>query len=86
MYICVWWTRLFFGKTKVMAKALGTTVEEEYQANLSSLAKVCIWITINLDDDHQLRERLVSDRQCRFVLHVSITGRSIGFLLDVRPG
>lgn len=32
--------RLFFGKTKVMAKALGTTVEEEYQPNLSQLAGV----------------------------------------------
>ncbi|KAI9793829.1 MAG: mRNA turnover and ribosome assembly protein [Peltula sp. TS41687] len=36
---CAGHGRLFFGKTKVMAKALGTTAEEEYQANLSSLAK-----------------------------------------------
>ncbi|KAI9886353.1 MAG: hypothetical protein M1823_001861 [Watsoniomyces obsoletus] len=30
-------SRLFFGKTKVMAKALGNTPEEEYQPNLSKL-------------------------------------------------
>jgi mRNA turnover protein 4 len=29
--------RLFFGKTKVMAKALGTSKEDEYQENLSAL-------------------------------------------------
>lgn len=38
------WNRLFFGKTKVMAKALGTSPEEEYQANLSSLAKVWFFL------------------------------------------
>ncbi|KAI9796499.1 MAG: hypothetical protein M1825_000616 [Sarcosagium campestre] len=32
-------SRLFFGKTKVMAKALGATPEEEYQPNLSQLRK-----------------------------------------------
>ncbi|KAI9816811.1 MAG: mRNA turnover and ribosome assembly protein [Pycnora praestabilis] len=32
-------SRLFFGKTKVMAKALGTTPQDEYQANLSQLTK-----------------------------------------------
>jgi mRNA turnover protein 4 len=31
--------RLFFGKTKVMAKALGTTSEDEYQAGSHLLAK-----------------------------------------------
>lgn len=31
--------RLFFGKTKVMAKALGTTPEEEHLPNLSKLSK-----------------------------------------------
>ncbi|KAI9830499.1 MAG: mRNA turnover and ribosome assembly protein [Phylliscum demangeonii] len=31
--------RLFFGKTKVMAKALGTTAQEEYQSNLSQLSQ-----------------------------------------------
>lgn len=31
-------SRLFFGKTKVMAKALGTTSAEEYRENLSHLA------------------------------------------------
>ncbi|KAH8155291.1 uncharacterized protein LAJ45_00301 [Morchella importuna] len=31
--------RLFFGKTKVMAKALGTTAADEYRDNLSSLSK-----------------------------------------------
>lgn len=35
--------RLFFGKTKVMAKALGTSPEDEYQPNLNELAKV--WIS-----------------------------------------
>jgi hypothetical protein len=32
--------RFFFGKGKVMAKALGETVETEYQEGLSQLAKV----------------------------------------------
>ncbi|KAI9760903.1 MAG: hypothetical protein M4579_001404 [Chaenotheca gracillima] len=32
-------SRLFFGKTKVMAKALGITAEDEYQSNLSKLSK-----------------------------------------------
>lgn len=31
--------RLFFGKTKVMAKALGTTPEDEYQTNTAKLSK-----------------------------------------------
>ncbi|KZF26610.1 mRNA turnover protein 4 [Xylona heveae TC161] len=31
-------SRLFFGKTKVMAKALGTSPEDEYQPNLSQLS------------------------------------------------
>jgi len=32
-------SRLFFGKTKVMAKALGTHVSNEYRRNLSALSK-----------------------------------------------
>ncbi|RDW88588.1 putative mRNA turnover protein 4 [Coleophoma cylindrospora] len=32
-------SRIFFGKTKVMAKALGTTVEDEYQPNTAQLSK-----------------------------------------------
>ncbi|PWW74388.1 hypothetical protein C7212DRAFT_212364 [Tuber magnatum] len=32
-------SRLFFGKTKVMAKALGTSVSDEYRPNLSALSK-----------------------------------------------
>jgi len=32
--------RIFFGKGAVMAKALGTTPEEEHRAGLSNLAKV----------------------------------------------
>ncbi|KAI9794917.1 MAG: mRNA turnover and ribosome assembly protein [Piccolia ochrophora] len=32
-------SRLFFGKTKVMAKALGASPEDEYQPNLSQLSK-----------------------------------------------
>ena len=32
--------RFFFGKTKVMAKALGTTRDDEYQQNLAQLSKV----------------------------------------------
>ncbi|KAI9831356.1 MAG: hypothetical protein M1819_005130 [Sarea resinae] len=35
-------SRLFFGKTKVMAKALGTTVEDEYEPNLSKLSKFLV--------------------------------------------
>ena len=31
---------LFLGRNRVMAKALGTTSEEEYQPNLSQLANV----------------------------------------------
>lgn len=31
--------RLFFGKTKVMAKALGTAPEDEYRPNLSALSR-----------------------------------------------
>jgi mRNA turnover protein 4 len=34
--------RLFFGKTKVMAKALGSSVEDEYQPNTHKLAKFLI--------------------------------------------
>ncbi|KAI9840746.1 MAG: mRNA turnover and ribosome assembly protein [Sclerophora amabilis] len=32
-------SRLFFGKTKVMAKALGSSAEDEYEENLSQLSK-----------------------------------------------
>ncbi|KAI9365021.1 ribosomal protein L10-domain-containing protein [Pilaira anomala] len=32
-------SRFFFGKNRVMAKALGTTVEEEYKEGLSAIAK-----------------------------------------------
>ncbi|CAZ84748.1 unnamed protein product [Tuber melanosporum] len=32
-------SRIFFGKTKVMAKALGTSASDEYRLNLSSLSK-----------------------------------------------
>ncbi|KAF3079577.1 mRNA turnover and ribosome assembly protein [Orbilia oligospora] len=32
-------SRIFFGKTKVMTKALGTTREDEYRDNLSKLSK-----------------------------------------------
>jgi mRNA turnover protein 4 len=35
-------SRFFFGKNKVMAKALGTTPEEELRPNLSKLANVNI--------------------------------------------
>lgn len=35
-------SRFFFGKNRVMAKALGTTVEEEYKEGLSAIAKVMI--------------------------------------------
>lgn len=33
-------SRFFFGKNRVMAKALGTTAEEEYKEGLSAIAKV----------------------------------------------
>jgi len=33
-------SKVLFGKTKVMAKALGTTQENEYQENLHKLSKV----------------------------------------------
>jgi mRNA turnover protein 4 len=33
-------SKVLFGKTKVMAKALGTTPEDEYQENLYKLSKV----------------------------------------------
>ena len=36
--------RFFFGKGKVMAKALGLTLESEYQEGLSLLAKVRFYI------------------------------------------
>lgn len=38
--------RFFFGKGKVMAKALGETVETEYQEGLAKLAKVSIHLFI----------------------------------------
>jgi mRNA turnover protein 4 len=34
-------SKVLFGKTKVMAKALGTTPEDEYQVNLHKLSNVC---------------------------------------------
>ena len=34
--------RLFFGKTKVMAKALGLSLEDEYRDGLHTLSKVTI--------------------------------------------
>jgi len=37
------WNRFFFGKNKIMAKALGNTAEEEYKPNLSKLAEVCFF-------------------------------------------
>ena len=36
---CMYGWRLFFGKTKVMAKALGTTPEDEHAPTLSALSK-----------------------------------------------
>ena len=33
-------SKVLFGRTKVMAKALGTTQEDEYQVNLHKLSKV----------------------------------------------
>jgi mRNA turnover protein 4 len=33
-------SRFFLGKNKVMAKALGTTVEDEYKENLRQVSKV----------------------------------------------
>ena len=33
-------SKVLFGRTKVMAKALGTTQEDEYQVNLHRLSKV----------------------------------------------
>jgi len=33
-------SRFFYGKNRVMAKALGTTAEEEYKEGLSAIAKV----------------------------------------------
>jgi len=33
-------SKVLFGRTKVMAKALGTTMEDEYQENLHKLAQV----------------------------------------------
>jgi mRNA turnover protein 4 len=36
-------SKVLFGKTKVMAKALGTTPEDEYQVNLHKLSNVFIW-------------------------------------------
>jgi mRNA turnover protein 4 len=33
-------SKVMFGRTKVMAKALGTTKEDEYQVNLHKLSKV----------------------------------------------
>lgn len=33
-------SKVLFGRTKIMAKALGTTQEEEYQENLHKLAEV----------------------------------------------
>jgi mRNA turnover protein 4 len=35
-------SRFFLGKNKVMAKALGTTSEDEYKENLRQISKVCI--------------------------------------------
>jgi mRNA turnover protein 4 len=34
-------SRVLFGRTKIMAKALGTTQEDEYQENMHKLSKVC---------------------------------------------
>lgn len=36
-------SRFFFGKNKVMAKALGTTPEDEYKEGLKQLSDVCIF-------------------------------------------
>jgi mRNA turnover protein 4 len=33
-------SRVLFGRTKIMAKALGTTQEDEYQENIHKLSKV----------------------------------------------
>ena len=33
-------SKVLFGRTKVMAKALGTTREDEYQENLHKLSRV----------------------------------------------
>ena len=35
-------SRFFYGKNRVMAKALGTTPEEEYKEGVSKIAKVII--------------------------------------------
>lgn len=42
-------SRFFYGKNRVMAKALGTTAEEEYKEGLSAIAKVITkseWVRI----------------------------------------
>jgi mRNA turnover protein 4 len=33
-------SKVLFGRTKIMAKALGTTPEDEYQENLHKLSEV----------------------------------------------
>ena len=34
-------SKVLFGRTKIMAKALGTSAENEYQENLHKLSSVC---------------------------------------------
>jgi mRNA turnover protein 4 len=49
-------SKVLFGKTKVMARALGTSPEDEYQENLYKLSKV----RLSLDDP--------DDRNCEVML------------------
>jgi mRNA turnover protein 4 len=44
-------SRFFLGKNKVMAKALGTTVEDEYKENLRNVSKV---IDRQVDDNWKI--------------------------------
>ena len=42
--------RIFLGRGAVMAKGLGTTVEEEHRNGLHKLAKVCLMSYVSVSD------------------------------------
>lgn len=46
--------RLYFGRGALMAKALGTTPEEEHRPGLAPLARVCGYFIINRTIEAQI--------------------------------
>ena len=61
--------RLYFGRGALMAKALGTTPEEEYRPGLAPLARVSDISLINHTIEAHFMSRSANKRAGRTVIH-----------------